>query len=185
MDQHETRDLVIRTAADTARLLPQSTQCCASSSRTSLVPRFSGWKTWSAGHCAPGFYASAVACFAVDGGLVGGVWHLRSGDVGGGRASPGVRRPPCARRVAAGRARRAARCGATPTLLGLAAGVPLALVAGRLVREQLYGIGPTDWPTIILVVAVMSAVAVVAALAPAVRAARIEPAVVLNHETGG
>ena len=36
-----------------------------------------------------------------------------------------------------------------------------------------------------LVVAFMTAVAVAAALAPAVRAARIEPAVVLNHETGG
>jgi putative ABC transport system permease protein len=79
----------------------------------------------------------------------------------------------------------AARCGATPTVLGIAAGIPLALAAGRLVREQLYGVGPTDWPTILMVVTFMTAVAVAAALAPAVRAARIEPAVVLNHETGG
>lgn len=56
---------------------------------------------------------------------------------------------------------RAAGCGLTPTLLGLAAGVPLALSGGRIVREQLYGIGP------------------------AVRATRIDPVLVLKHEAGG
>ena len=44
---------------------------------------------------------------------------------------------------------RAAGCGATPTLIGLAAGVPLALAAGRMLRDQLYGIAPTDWSTMV------------------------------------
>ncbi len=52
-------------------------------------------------------------------------------------------------------------------------------------REQLYGIGPADWPTILLVLGVMSAVALVAALGPAVRATRIDPVLVLKHEAGG
>ena len=72
--------------------------------------------------------------------------------------------------------------GATPTLLGLAAGVPLALAAGRILRDQLYGIAPTDWPTIVLVAGFMAAVALAAALGPAVQAMRIDPAVVLKHE---
>jgi ABC-type antimicrobial peptide transport system permease subunit len=69
-----------------------------------------------------------------------------------------------------------------PTLVGLAAGVPLALAAGRIVREQLYGIQPGDWPTLLIVIGIMSAVALVAALAPAVRATRIDPVLVLKHE---
>ena len=80
---------------------------------------------------------------------------------------------------------RAAGCGLTPTLLGLAAGVPLALAGGRIVREQLYGIEPADWPTILLVLGVMGAVALAAALGPAVRATRIDPVLVLKHEAGG
>ena len=77
---------------------------------------------------------------------------------------------------------RAARSGAAPTLCGLAAGVPLALAAGRVVREQLYGIGPADWPTILAVAGFMTFVAVVAAVAPAVRATRIDPVEVLRHD---
>ena len=52
-------------------------------------------------------------------------------------------------------------------------------------RDQLYGVGPSDWPTILLVVGIMTAVALVAALAPAVRATRIDPVLVLKHEAGG
>ena len=46
---------------------------------------------------------------------------------------------------------RAAGSGAMPTLFGIAAGVPLALAGGRVLRDQLYGIAPTDWPTILAV----------------------------------
>ena len=77
---------------------------------------------------------------------------------------------------------RAAGSGVTPTLLGLVAGVPLALAAGRLLQNQLYGIAPTDWSTIVLVAGFMAAVAVAAALGPAVHAMRLDPAVVLKHE---
>jgi ABC-type antimicrobial peptide transport system permease subunit len=84
----------------------------------------------------------------------------------------------------AGRLITAAGSGLTPTLVGLAAGVPLALAGGRIVRGQLYGVGPSDWPTVFLVLAVMTAVALAAALAPAVRATRIDPVLALKHEAG-
>ena len=75
--------------------------------------------------------------------------------------------------------------GAMPTLVGLAVGIPLALVAGRVVREQLYGIGPWDLPTILAVAAFMTLVTILAAVAPAVKATRIDPVVVLRHDAAG
>jgi putative ABC transport system permease protein len=77
---------------------------------------------------------------------------------------------------------RAARYGALPTILGLTAGGPLAVAAGRLLRQQLYGVGPTDWPTLLLVTAFMSMVSLAAAFLPAVQATRVDPASVLRHE---
>ena len=78
---------------------------------------------------------------------------------------------------------RAARYGALPTMAGLVLGIPLAVVAGRIVRQQLYGIGPADWVTLVGVGASMAVVATVAALLPAMRAARIDPAGILRHDT--
>ena len=76
---------------------------------------------------------------------------------------------------------RAAGSGATPTLIGIAAGVPLALAAGRILRDQLW-IAPTDWSTIVLVAGLMAAVALAAAIGPAIQAMRLDPAVVLKHD---
>ena len=77
---------------------------------------------------------------------------------------------------------RAARSGAAPTLIGLAAGVPLALLGGRILRDQLYGIEPMDAATIIGVAGFMATMTLVASLTPAIRAARIDPVAVLRHE---
>ena len=133
----------------------------------------------------PGFYAAAVASFALTAVLLAGV-----GIYGTVTSAVAERRRELGVRLALGASRRdvlvrAAGCGLTPTLLGLAAGVPLALAAGRIVRDQLYGVGPNDWQTILAVVGIMTAVALVAALAPAVRATRIDPVLVLKHEAGG
>ena len=184
--RHETRDLVIRTAADPAALAPAIHTVLRELEPD--IPRspVQRMEDVVGGALArPGFYASAVASFAMTAVLLAafGIYGAVTSAVAERRREFGVR-------LALGASQgdvlvRAARCGASPTLVGLAAGVPLALLAGRLVREQLYGVGPTDWPTILMVVAFMTAVAVAAALAPALRAARIEPAVVLNHETGG
>jgi predicted permease len=66
--------------------------------------------------------------------------------------------------------------------IGLACGLAIALVAGRLIRSMLYGIGAQDPLTIGGAVLLLSGAALVAALIPALRASRVDPAVVLREE---
>ena len=184
--RHETRDLVIRSTADTAAIAPAIH--AAIRDLEPDIPRspVQRMEDVVGGALArPGFYATTVASFAAVAVLLAGF-----GIYGTVTSAVTERRRELGVRLALGASRRdvlvrAAGCGLTPTLLGLAAGVPLALAAGRIVREQLYGIGPADWPTILLVLGVMGAVALAAALGPAVRATRIDPVLVLKHEAGG
>jgi predicted permease len=67
-------------------------------------------------------------------------------------------------------------------LLGVIAGVPLALSATRLLRSQLHGIEPTDPLSIAIALAVLAASAFVASALPALRAARVAPIVALRQE---
>jgi predicted permease len=66
--------------------------------------------------------------------------------------------------------------------IGLAAGAPLALVAGRLVEVFLYGVAPADPVTLGGSAALMLAVASLAAYLPARRASRIDPMEALRYE---
>lgn len=59
--------------------------------------------------------------------------------------------------------------------IGLAIGIPVALVGGRLMRTQLYGVKAYDPVTLMLAVLVLSAFAALAGFIPARRAASIEP----------
>ena len=66
--------------------------------------------------------------------------------------------------------------------IGVVVGIVASLAAGRLVASLLYGVRPTD-PTILAAVAVLLLlVAAVAALAPAWRAARVNPVRALQAE---
>jgi len=66
--------------------------------------------------------------------------------------------------------------------IGLAIGVPVSLAAARVVESLLYGVAPSS-PTVIAAAAtVMLAVAVGAGLAPALRAARLDPLVAVRSE---
>ncbi|MFL6428516.1 MAG: ADOP family duplicated permease [Acidobacteriaceae bacterium] len=76
----------------------------------------------------------------------------------------------------------AGRSGALPAIMGLAAGLALALVALRAMRSALFGISSYDPPTLIATVLVLLLLATVASLLPALRIARIQPAVVLRAE---
>jgi putative ABC transport system permease protein len=71
----------------------------------------------------------------------------------------------------------AARRGVLQTVVGPLAGAPLAVGAGRLVGSQLFGVQPTDMPTLVFVAMVMVAVAITASVVPARRAAYVDPAV--------
>lgn len=68
------------------------------------------------------------------------------------------------------------------TLPGIAVGVGVALAAGRLIASELYGISPHDPTVISLGVGSLVVSAIVACLAPARRAARVDPMVTLRAE---
>jgi putative ABC transport system permease protein len=72
--------------------------------------------------------------------------------------------------------------GLRTVVIGILVGVALALVAGRLVASLLYGITPHDPAAIAIVVTVLLLVAAVAALVPALRAARVDPVTALRTE---
>ena len=66
--------------------------------------------------------------------------------------------------------------------VGLAIGMPVALVGGRLMKSQLYGVNAYDPMTLLLAVVVLGASAALAGFIPARRAASIEPMNALRIE---
>jgi predicted permease len=66
--------------------------------------------------------------------------------------------------------------------VGLAIGVPAALIASRLVKSFLFEIRPNDPATLALAAVVLLSSAVLAGYAPARRASRIDPLAALRHE---
>ena len=157
--QHETRDLVIRTNADTAALAPALQAVLRELERDMpLAPLQRMDDVVDVALARPGFYASAVASLAVTAVLAAfGIYGTVTAAVALRRRELGVRLALGASRRGRPDARRRER--ATPTLIGIAAGVPLA--AGRILRDQLW-IAPTDWSTIVLVAGLMAAVALAA-----------------------
>jgi putative ABC transport system permease protein len=65
---------------------------------------------------------------------------------------------------------------------GVVIGIPCALVSARLVRSQLYGVGPDDPSTIIGASAMFVLTVLVASLVPALRASKIDPMVALRED---
>jgi predicted permease len=65
---------------------------------------------------------------------------------------------------------------------GLAIGTILALTSGKAAETLLFGLKPSDPLTITMAVLLLAAVALVASLVPALRAARTEPVVALREE---
>ena len=65
-------------------------------------------------------------------------------------------------------------------VIGVIIGVPLALATSGLLQSMLFGLTPTDPPTIAAMVAVILAIGAIAGAVPASRAARIDPAVALR-----
>jgi predicted permease len=74
--------------------------------------------------------------------------------------------------------------GAAGRLVGLALllGVPAAIGLGQAVRSLLYGVSPTDAPTLLGVAVLLGSVGLIAAWLPARRAARVDPGLTLRSE---
>ena len=68
------------------------------------------------------------------------------------------------------------------SFLGCVAGSVLAAAFARVLSGMLYGVSPTDVTTLLGVVVLVLVVAAVASLAPAIRAASVEPMQVLREE---
>jgi putative ABC transport system permease protein len=74
------------------------------------------------------------------------------------------------------------RHGARLAGVGLLIGLAGALIATRLLATLLYQVSPTDPPTFLIGAAVLGASALAAAALPALRAARLDPAIALRAE---
>lgn len=66
--------------------------------------------------------------------------------------------------------------------LGVAAGLPVAWVAARALQSQLHDVPAADPVSMAVALGVLVVCATVAALVPALRAARVAPAVALTSE---
>jgi putative ABC transport system permease protein len=74
------------------------------------------------------------------------------------------------------------RQGLVPVLAGLAGGLGVSMIAGRLMSDLLFGVRAIDPPTMAAVVVVLAGVAGVAGYVPARRATRIDPVTALRQE---
>jgi predicted permease len=66
--------------------------------------------------------------------------------------------------------------------IGMAIGLPLALVVTRQMASMLYGLGSIDMPSVAFAVLALGVVAAVAGYLPARRAANVDPMTALRHE---
>jgi len=66
--------------------------------------------------------------------------------------------------------------------IGLALGVPAAIGAGRLMKDQLFGVKPWDPVMLVFATLLLALAAVLASVVPARRAAGVEPMVALRNE---
>ena len=67
-------------------------------------------------------------------------------------------------------------------LAGFLIGVPVAMAGARLIANRLFGVTPVDPLTFVFAAAALGVVAVIAALVPANRAARVDPLVALRWD---
>ena len=109
---------------------------------------------------------------------IGGIYAMLSYVVGRRRHEIGIR-------MALGAQRRqvsslVVRQGLTLVAIGLALGLPLALVGSRALGSLLFGLSAYDMATYADVVAVLGLTGAFAAYSPARRAARVEPKIALS-----
>jgi putative ABC transport system permease protein len=180
---HETRDMIVRASSD-LRLIEPAIAAIVRELEPDLPlgPVQPMEEVIATSLVRPRFYAWAVALFAMTAILLGGfgIYGVVTSAVIQRTRELGVRLAfgaPQADILA-----RSARFGLIPALSGVLAGLPLAFGAGHVVRQQLFGIEATDLITLVVVVASMTAVALVAALLPAVRATRVDPVSVLRSQ---
>jgi putative ABC transport system permease protein len=74
------------------------------------------------------------------------------------------------------------RMGAALVAIGMGIGLIASLLLNRLIANQLWGVEPHDPLTLASVIAIIAIIGLVACLAPAFRATRVDPVVSLRYE---
>ena len=72
--------------------------------------------------------------------------------------------------------------GIAPTVIGIAAGVIAALGSAKLLEKLVFGVSASDPLTLVAVIGTLTLVALIASLAPALRASRLDPIRVLRAD---
>jgi len=139
---------------------------------TGLEPKYRPWRLGATLFSLFGVLALVVAAF--------GVYSTVSYDVSQRTHEFGVRAALGAQ--VADIVRCVLRDGVKTVLVGLVAGVLLAMGAGRVVASLLYGVAPRDPLVLAFVAGALMVVAVGAALVPAWRASRADPLLALRNE---
>ena len=66
--------------------------------------------------------------------------------------------------------------------IGLGIGIPLAVLAGKLMKDQLFGVKPWDPAMLAVSTALLALAAVMASIVPVRRAVGVEPMLALRNE---
>ena len=175
--------LIVQTRSDSARLIPEIRSRILSVDKTALIQRVQRvedilWESVDQ----PRFYSTLVGLFAVLGTLLAavGVYGVVSFSVGlrtreiGIRVALGARPPEIVRMILAQVM--------TSAFFGLATGLLLSMALTRFLASLLFGIGPHDAPTLIVVTTVIALVTALSGFFPAMRATNTDPMESLRNE---
>jgi predicted permease len=174
---------IVQTRSDSAGLIPELRSRILSVDKMALIRRIQRVEDilWDSVD-QPRFYSTLVGIFAVLGTLLAavGVYGIVSFSVGLRKREIGIRfalgaRPREIIRMVLAQVM-------TPAVFGLGTGLLLSLALTRFLASLLFGIGPHDAPTLIVVTSVMICVIALAGFLPAVRATRMDPMESLRHE---
>lgn len=177
-------NLVMRTSGDPAAYVPGIREVAASIDST--IPVYSAetmarmiadsdavFRRRSVLVLISGFAVAAILLAAVGlYGVLGQMVAVRTREIGV-RMTLGARPAQVARSILS----RAAR----PAAAGLALGLVTAISVTPILEGLLFKVPPRDWPTLLAVTGFLAAIAVMACIVPARRAARIDPVVALRH----
>jgi len=175
--------LVIRTASDPASLVKSIREQVASVDRT--LPAFEVTLMTEVVRDAAARWRFSGVCLAAFAGLAmiltaAGIYGTLAWSVAARTREIGVRMALGADRARVVRGVFLDAC--TICAAGLAIGLPGAVVLARFMRTLLYGVQPADPGTLASVAALTVVTALIAAMLPAWRAARIDPLSALRHE---
>jgi ABC-type antimicrobial peptide transport system permease subunit len=169
-DPRRHHDLVGQIRAEIGAFVPAGTIVNARSMMTDLETEMRPWRLGATLFTAMGILALLVAAVGVYSVIAYSV-SQRAHEMGV-RIALGARLGDIARLVVGE--------GLRTIAIGIAAGIALALAAGKLIASLLYGISPRDPAVMIGAAVILALIGIAASVIPALRAARVEPATALR-----